>query len=79
LGGTVANVDNWGHIGGLLGGLLVVAGLFPTYRLPAVILMGRQPLVREFNLARQIGWIAFSILLLILSFWLATQAGPPLR
>ena len=79
LGGTVANVDNWGHIGGLLGGLLVVAGLFPTYRLPAVTQMGRQPLVRQSNRARQIGWVLLSILLLILAFWLATQAGPPLR
>lgn len=78
LGGTVANVDNWGHIGGLLGGLLVVAGLFPTFRPPAVIQMGRQPLVREFNLARQIGWVVFCGLLLILAFWMATQAGPPM-
>ncbi len=79
MGGTVANVDNWGHIGGLLGGLLVVAGLFPTFRPPAVIQVGRQPLLREYNLARQIGWIVLCVLLLILSFWLATQAGPPLR
>lgn len=79
LGGTVANVDNWGHIGGLLGGLLVVAGLFPTFRPPAIIQMGRQPLVREYNLTRQIGWVAFCALLLVLAFWLATQAGPPLQ
>ncbi|MBI3957383.1 MAG: rhomboid family intramembrane serine protease [Chloroflexi bacterium] len=79
LGSTVANVDNWGHVGGLLGGLLVCAGLFPRYRLPDVIRLGRQPLVRESNLARQIGWVLLSILLLVLAFWLATQAGPPLR
>lgn len=79
LGGTVANVDNWGHVGGLLGGLLVVAGLFPTYRLPSIIQMGRQPLVRESNLTRQILWVSLSVLLLVLSFWLATQAGPPLQ
>ncbi len=79
LGGTLANVDNWGHIGGLLGGLLVVAGLFPTFRPPAVIQMGRQPLVREYNLTRQIGWVVLCALLLVLAFWLATQAGPPLQ
>jgi rhomboid protease GluP len=78
LGGTVANVDNWGHVGGLVGGLLVVAGLFPRYRLPEVIQLGRQPLIRDTNLARQMGWVLLCVLLLFLSFWLATQAGPPL-
>lgn len=79
IGNVLANVDNWGHIGGLLGGLLVVAGLFPTFRPPAIIQMGRQPLVREYNLTRQIGWVLFCALLLVLAFWLATQAGPPLQ
>jgi len=79
LGSTVAHVDNWGHVGGLLGGLLVGAGLFPRFRLPAVIQPGRQPLVRESNLTRQIGWVLLCLLLLFLSFWLATLAGPPLQ
>lgn len=78
LGSTVANVDNWGHVGGLVGGLLVSAGLFPRYRLPAVILPGRQPLVRNSNITRHLLWLGICIFFLILAFWLATQAGPPL-
>ncbi len=79
LGGTVSNVDNWGHLGGLFGGLLVVAGMFPRFRPPAIIKPGRQPLIREYNLPRQIGWLALCVLLLVLAFWLATIAGPPLQ
>lgn len=78
LGSTVANVDNWGHLGGLFGGLLVSAGLFPRFRPPAVILPGPQPLQREPNTARHLGWVVISVLLLLLSFRLATLAGPPL-
>jgi len=79
MGGALANVDNWGHLGGLAGGLLVAAGLFPRYRLPEVIRLGRQPLVRDSNTARQIGWVLLCVFLLLLAFWLATQAGPPLQ
>ena len=79
MGGAVSNVDNWGHVGGLLGGLLVVAGLFPRFRLPGVILPGPQALVRESNSLLQTGWILLCVLLLFLAFWLATQAGPPLQ
>lgn len=79
LGGTVANVDNWGHLGGLFGGLLVIVGLFPRFRPPAIIQSGRQPLTQEYNLALQMGWLLLCVLLLALSFWLATLAGPPLQ
>lgn len=77
LGGAMANVDNWGHMGGLVGGLLVSAGLFPRFRPPAVIQPGPQPLRRESHPARQVGWLLVCAALLVLSFWLATQAGPP--
>lgn len=77
LGGAMANVDNWGHMGGLVGGLLVSAGLFPRFRPPAVIQPGPQPLRRESNIARQTAWLLVCVGLLVLSFWLATQAGPP--
>lgn len=79
LGSTISNVDNWGHMGGLVGGLLVVVGLFPRFRLPGVIQPGPQALVRESNTTRQVGWVLLCILLLFLAFWLATLAGPPLR
>ena len=31
---TVPGIDNWGHIGGLVGGALVAHGLLPRYRAP---------------------------------------------
>lgn len=37
-------IDNWGHIGGLLGGALVAIGLVPRYQSPTVVRLGEQPL-----------------------------------
>ena len=37
-------IDNWGHIGGLLGGALVALGIMPQYEAPSVVRYGAQPL-----------------------------------
>ncbi len=37
-------IDNWGHIGGLLGGALVGLGIMPQYEAPSVVRYGAQPL-----------------------------------
>lgn len=37
-------IDNWGHIGGLLGGALVALGIMPQYETPSVVRYGAQPL-----------------------------------
>lgn len=37
-------IDNWGHIGGLLGGALVGLGIMPQYETPSVVRYGAQPL-----------------------------------
>jgi rhomboid protease GluP len=79
VGVSMSNVDNWGHMGGLVGGFLMTIGLMPRYRMPEVIVAGRQPLVRDVHPARDLLWTALYVGLLILTFWLATLAGPPLR
>ncbi len=79
IGLSAGNVDNWGHLGGLVGGVLVAWGLLPHYRAPDVIVPGRQALVRTPRLALEIGWLLFYVGLLVGAFWLATVAGPPLR
>lgn len=79
VGVSLNNVDNWGHLGGLVGGFLMTLGLMPRYRTPDVIVAGRQPLVREHHPVREFLWTALYVGFLILTFWLATLAGPPLR
>lgn len=62
---TVPGIDNWGHIGGLIGGALVAFGLMPRYNIPAVY----QPTVVEIEQEdrRLIGalWVSVTIALLI--------------
>ncbi len=79
VGVSANNVDNWGHVGGLIGGLLMTVGLLPRYRLPDKIVPGRQPLVRDHHPVREIVWTILYCGFLILTFWLAILAGPPLR
>ena len=76
VGFTANNVDNWGHIGGLVGGVIVTLGMLPHYRLPDTITPGRQPLVRERNVVREVAWTIVCAVLLILSFWFATFTTP---
>lgn len=79
LGFSVANVDNWGHMGGLAGGVIVAAGLLPRYRPPAVVRSGAQPLIREARVARTLAWTLVCALLLYAAFQAVSFAGPPLR
>jgi rhomboid protease GluP len=76
VGLSAANVDNWGHVGGLVGGIIVTIGLMPRYRVPQVILSGRQALVREPRLGIEIAWIILCIALLLGAFWAAHQITP---
>ncbi|MBX3000574.1 MAG: rhomboid family intramembrane serine protease [Caldilineaceae bacterium] len=79
VGVSMNNVDNWGHMGGLVGGFLMTIGLMPRYRMPEVIAPGRQPLARDVHPVRDLLWTALYVGFLVLAFWLATLAGPPLR
>ena len=51
------NIDNWGHIGGLLGGALVAAGLLPRYQPPAVVRLGSQPLEEADRRTSELAWV----------------------
>lgn len=77
MGITTSSIDNWGHLGGLLGGLFVAWGLLPRYRLPKQVRLGRQPLETVPRLLPQLGWVALCSAVLVLFFQIATFAGPP--
>ena len=79
LGFSISNVDNWGHMGGLAGGVIVAIGLLPRYRRPAVVSTGWQPLIRQERTAWSLAWTLMYALLLIAAYQAATSAGPPLR
>ena len=79
LGFSVSNVDNWGHMGGLAGGVIVAVGLLPRYRRPTVVLFGPHPLVREARIARSLAWTLICAFLLLAAFQTVSFVGPPLR
>ncbi len=79
LGFSVTNVDNWGHLGGLAGGVIIATGLLPRYRPPSILNFGRQPLIREPRILRTLAWTLLCALLFYAAFQTATLAGPPLR
>lgn len=79
IGVSMNNVDNWGHVGGLIGGLLTTLGLMPRYHVPEMVKPGRQALIREHHLVRDLIWMLLYIGFLIVAFWLVTLAEPPLR
>ncbi len=79
LGLSVGNIDNWGHIGGLVGGLLVTAGILPRLRFPEPVHPGINRAERETHPVRDLLWVLFCSGLLVASFWLAVWAGPPTR
>jgi len=79
LGFSVANVDNWGHMGGLVGGVIIAIGLLPRYRPPSVLNFGRQPLVREPRIVRGLSWTLLCALLFYTAFQTATLIASPSR
>ena len=70
-GMSMGNIDNWGHIGGLIGGALVAWGLLPRYSAPAVVRMGAQPLAEENRTLVELLWVTVVVGLLIAGIYLA--------
>jgi rhomboid protease GluP len=70
---SMSGIDNWGHMGGLVGGALVAWGLLPRYQRPQVVRFGDQPLEEEARSAWEIGWVALCSLLLWAGLQLANQ------
>lgn len=66
---SVPFIDNWGHIGGLLGGAVVAWGLLPRYQPPAVITAGPQPVAEENRSSQQVAWS----LVWLAALWFVTQ------
>lgn len=76
-------VDNWGHFGGLVGGLVLAWGLLPHYRLPdAPVLewnadgtLARRDLAMtvRHRPAVEMAWVAGVALLLVAGVWAATS------
>ncbi len=50
-------IDNWGHMGGLVGGAALAYGLLPQYRAPALWLPGAYPLEEVPRAGLQSGWV----------------------
>lgn len=66
-------IDNWGHMGGLVGGALVTFGLLPIYQRPATITYGINIMGEEDRTLLQTGWIVVCLALLYLGLQWATQ------
>ncbi|MCB0106400.1 MAG: rhomboid family intramembrane serine protease, partial [Caldilineaceae bacterium] len=64
---SMPGIDNWGHIGGLIGGAAVAYGLLPRYRAPATLHFGAQPLVEETRPSFEWLWVGGHVLLLFLA------------
>lgn len=63
-GFTNAQIDNAGHIGGLIGGAVVALGLLPTYQHPNTIQIGNQPLQKIHRPLLETLWVVGHLVLL---------------
>ncbi|MBK8047000.1 MAG: rhomboid family intramembrane serine protease [Anaerolineales bacterium] len=66
-----ARIDNWGHIGGLIGGAIVAIGLVPKYEAPAAPAYGVQPLQEVNRRPWEIAWVIGCTVVFVLGVWLA--------
>ena len=72
-GFVAPGIDNWGHMGGLVGGALVTVGLLPQYRAPAVITPGNHALEETPRQTIYLGWLLVCVALLAAGLRAATQ------
>lgn len=70
-------IDNWGHLGGLVGGAVVAWGLIPRYNPPSPVALTpelladpRIPLQEEPRMGMEIGWVVICLALI----WLGVRA-----
>ena len=71
-GFVAPGIDNWGHMGGLIGGGVVTWGLLPRYVTPALPRPGPQPLEQENRAGMHVVWVAFCTFLLVAGLQWAT-------
>lgn len=72
-GFTNPQIDNAGHLGGLIGGALIAWGLLPTYRAPSTIQIGNQPLQKVQRIPIELLWVAGHLALLWLGITFISQ------
>lgn len=70
---SMPGIDNWGHMGGLVGGAIVTWGLMPRYRAPMVTGPGRYPLEEEPRQGFYTTWVVLCTALLVVGVQAATR------
>ncbi len=63
-GMTMPGIDNWGHIGGLIGGAVVAFGLLPRYNFPTVYTPGVSQIEQEERAVQNLLWLTLCVALL---------------
>jgi membrane associated rhomboid family serine protease len=71
---SIPFIDNWGHIGGLIGGAIVAWGLLPRYRPPEIVRLGDQPIAQENRTMLELGWVLICLVLLLVAVQYVTSA-----
>jgi len=61
---TMPGIDNWGHIGGLIGGTLVAYGLLPRYNMPDAFQPGTTEIKQEEHAVQSLLWVSICVALL---------------
>ncbi len=69
-------IDNWGHIGGLIGGAVVAWGLMPRYSVPEIVQIGRQPLESDRRIAMEALWVGLIVVVYYIGLQFANQITP---
>lgn len=70
---TVPGIDNWGHMGGLVGGALVAYGLLPSYKTPDIYLPGQNIVQQEERTLRSLLWVSVCVALLLIGVEFVTR------
>lgn len=70
---SMPGIDNWGHMGGLVGGAVVAWGLLPRYETPVALIPGNYPLGEQPRGTLHFAWIALCSALLVMGIQAATR------
>lgn len=75
---TVPGIDNWGHIGGLVGGALLALGLLPKYKTPDIyqsgqLAQGQLLIEQEERRIRSLLWVTACVALLVFAVEFTTR------
>jgi rhomboid protease GluP len=73
---SVSGVDNWGHMGGLIGGIVVAWGMLPNYERPQIVKLGPQPLTESDRSSWYAIWTAAVLGLMWTALQFANQVTP---